>query len=94
MKYRILRDCMISGAKVRAGDSIYLDDSAANTLMSMGRAVPEDAMPKTSDRQVKEVQTRGNRKTTTRKQSRKPRAASQSSGGDSKASSGEESSDS
>jgi len=94
MKYRILRDWMVNGAKIRAGDSIYLDDSTANTLMSMGRAVPEDAMPKTSDRQVKEVQTRGNRKTTTRKQSRKPRAASQSSGGDTQASSGEESSDS
>lgn len=94
MNYRVLRDCMIEGAKARAGDVIALNDSMANKLMAIGRIVPDTAMPKTSDRQVKEVQTRGTRKTTARKQSRKPRAASKPSGGDSEVSLGSESSDS
>lgn len=83
MHYRVLRDCIISGAKARAGDIVALNDSLANEMMAIGRVVPDTAMPKTSDRQVKEVEKRGNSKTTTRKQSRKPRAASKPSGGDS-----------
>lgn len=94
MNYRVLRDCRINGAAVKAGDVIALDDSTANKMMAIGRIVPETAMPKTSDRQVKEVQTRGTRKTTARKQSRKPRSASKASGGDGEVSSGTESSDS
>lgn len=94
MNYRVLRDCKIGGAAVKAGDVIALDDVMANQMMAIGRIVPDTAMPKTSDRQVKEVQTRGTRKTTARKQSRKPRASSKSSGGDSAVSLGSESSDS
>lgn len=70
MTYRVLRDCMIGGAKVRAGDLIHLNESMARQLMSIGRVVPDDAMPKTSDRQVKEVQSRGTSKAAPRKQSR------------------------
>jgi len=94
MNYRVLRDCIISGAKARAGDVIALSDSLANQMMAIGRVMPDTAMPKTSDRQIKEVQSRGNSKTTSRKQSRKPRAVSKPSGGDSEVSLGSESSDS
>lgn len=94
MNYRVLRDCMIQGAKARAGDVIAVSDSMANQLMAIGRIIPERAMPKTSDRQVKEVQTRGTRKTTARKQSRKPRSGGQSSAGDSTATLGAKDSDS
>lgn len=72
MKYRIIRDCMIEGAKARAGDVVELSDANGRTLIWMGRAVPEDVItndmndePKPPvNRQVKQVTRRGNRKTT------------------------------
>tara|TARA_R110000823_G_scaffold314456_2_gene443675 strand:+ start:5363 stop:5611 length:249 start_codon:yes stop_codon:yes gene_type:complete len=74
MKYRILRDCIIgNGAKARAGDIVELSESLAKTLLSIGKVIPDNAMPKISDREVKEVQQRANKgKTTARKQPRKP----------------------
>ena len=58
MNYRVIRDCRISGASARVGDIIFLDDKTANELMSIGRVVPNTEMSNTSDRQVKEVESR------------------------------------
>lgn len=58
MNYRVIRDCRISGASARVGDIIFLDDKTANELMSIGRVVPNTEMSNSSDRQVKEVESR------------------------------------
>lgn len=78
MKYRIIRDCMIEGAKARAGDVLQLSDRDGRNLVWLGRAVPEEAITNSmndeqplADRQVKKVVRRGNnRKTTAKNQSR------------------------
>lgn len=67
MNYRVLRDCMINGAKARAGDVIVLDQKTADQMMAIGRVMPGDAMPKTSDRMVKEVQSRETKSKATQK---------------------------
>lgn len=88
MNYRVLRDCIISGAKARAGDVIAMDDSLADQMMAIGRIVPETAMPKTSDRQVKEVKICGSTSATVAKNKSRPsRGRSKSSAGNSKSSS-------
>jgi hypothetical protein len=58
MTYRVLRDCIINGARAKLGDVIALDDKTAREMMALGRVIPGDAMPKTSDRMVKEVESR------------------------------------
>lgn len=81
MNYRVLRDCMINGAKARAGDVIVLDQKTADQMMAIGRVIPGDAMPKTSDRVVKEVETRETKsKTTAKVKPRTTRGRSKSSG--------------
>ena len=88
MNYRVLRDCIIKGARAKSGDVIALDDKTANEMMALGRVIPGDAMPKTSDRQIKEVESREAKSTTTAKNKpRTSRGRSKSSAGNSKASS-------
>jgi hypothetical protein len=88
MNYRVLRDCIIKGARAKSGDVISLDDRVAKEMMALGRVIPDAAMPKTSDRQVKEVESREtNSATTAKNKPRTSRGRSKSSAGNSKASS-------
>ena len=34
MNYRVLRDCIIKGARAKSGDVIVLDDKTANEMMA------------------------------------------------------------
>ncbi len=81
MHYRVIRDCIIGGAKVRSGDVIALDQRMADQMMAIGRVVPETAMPNTSDRQVKEVESRETKgKVAPKNKPRTSRGRSKSSG--------------
>jgi len=94
MHYRVIRDCIIKGARAKAGTVIALDQKIANEMMAIGRVIPETAMPNTSDRQVKEVQTHGRSKTAAKKQPRGKGTGRVSSGRNSTSSDHSESSDS
>lgn len=69
MKYRVIRDCMINGAKARNGDVLVISDALAKQLMALGRIVPDVApakvedVIKTEDRQVKRTVRRAKTKT-------------------------------
>lgn len=70
MKYLVMKNCIVGGAKARAGEVIELAQLDADKLMAIGRVRPheepvEEKAPesKIEDRQVK--------KTTTRSRTRK-----------------------
>lgn len=51
MKYQVMKNCIISGHRAKAGDVVEIDDREANELLGIGRIAPHHE-PKVENRSV------------------------------------------